>query len=87
MTDQFADRHIGIDSVAQLRMLEAVGYDTVEALMDAAVPTAIRLAEGGPSTIPEPATEREALDKNSRDPRYKHLVHLRVHGSAGTRIY
>jgi glycine dehydrogenase len=61
MTDQFADRHIGIDSVAQLRMLEAVGYDTVEALMDAAVPTAIRLAEGGPSTIPEPATEREAL--------------------------
>ncbi|MEO6533646.1 MAG: aminomethyl-transferring glycine dehydrogenase, partial [Pseudolysinimonas sp.] len=61
MTDQFADRHIGIDSVAQLSMLEAVGYDSVEALMDAAVPTAIRLAEGGPSSIPEPATEREAL--------------------------
>ena len=61
MTDQFADRHIGIDSVAQLRMLEAVGYDTVDALMDAAVPSAIRLTEGGPTSIPEPATEREAL--------------------------
>ena len=61
MTDQFADRHIGTDSVAQLAMLEAVGYDSVDALMDAAVPTAIRLAEGAPSTIPAAATEREAL--------------------------
>jgi len=61
MTDQFADRHIGTDSVAQLAMLEAVGYDSVDALMDAAVPTAIRLTEGAPSSIPEPATEREAL--------------------------
>ncbi|HEY4152687.1 MAG TPA: glycine dehydrogenase (aminomethyl-transferring), partial [Pseudolysinimonas sp.] len=61
MTDQFADRHIGTDSVAQLTMLETVGYDSVDALMDAAVPTAIRLTEGGPTTIPAPATEREAL--------------------------
>ncbi len=61
MTDLFADRHIGTDSVAQLAMLEAVGYDSVEALMDAAVPAAIRLAEGGPTSIPAPATEREAL--------------------------
>src|SRR6476469_6796987 len=61
MTDQFADRHIGTDSVPQLAMLEAVGYDSVDALMDAAVPTAIRLAEGSASTSPEPATEREAL--------------------------
>jgi glycine dehydrogenase len=60
MTDQFADRHIGTDSVAQLAMLAAVGYDSIDALMDAAVPTAIRVAEL-PSTIPAPATEREAL--------------------------
>ena len=32
MTDAFADRHIGTDSVAQLAMLDAVGYDTVDAL-------------------------------------------------------
>jgi len=61
MTDQFADRHIGTDSVAQLAMLETVGYDSVEALMDAAVPTAIRVTERAPSSIPAPATEREAL--------------------------
>jgi glycine dehydrogenase len=60
MTDQFADRHIGTDSVAQLAMLEAVGYDSIDALMDAAVPTAIRQTEL-PRSIPAPATEREAL--------------------------
>ncbi|CAN5432554.1 aminomethyl-transferring glycine dehydrogenase [soil metagenome] len=60
MTDQFADRHIGTDSVAQLTMLDAVGYDSIDALMDAAVPTAIRIAQL-PSSIPAPATEREAL--------------------------
>jgi glycine dehydrogenase len=60
MTDQFADRHIGTDSVAQLAMLEAVGYDSIDALMDAAVPPAIRVAESA-STIPAPATERETL--------------------------
>jgi glycine dehydrogenase len=60
MTDQFADRHIGTDSVAQLAMLEAVGYDSIDALMDAAVPSAIRQAELS-SSIPAAATEREAL--------------------------
>jgi glycine dehydrogenase len=60
MTDQFADRHIGTDSVAQLAMLEAVGYDSIDALMDAAVPPAIRVIESA-STIPAPATERETL--------------------------
>jgi glycine dehydrogenase len=60
MTEQFADRHIGTDSVAHLAMLEAVGYDSIDALMDAAVPSAIRQAEL-PSSIPTPATEREAL--------------------------
>ncbi|MFC5500995.1 aminomethyl-transferring glycine dehydrogenase [Lysinimonas soli] len=61
MTDQFADRHIGTDFLAQSTMLEAVGYATVDELMDAAVPTAIRVAEGAPTSIPAPATEREAL--------------------------
>ena len=60
MTDQFADRHIGTDSVAHLTMLEAVGYDSIDALMDAAVPSAIRQSNGA-SSIPAPATERETL--------------------------
>ena len=58
---EFADRHIGTDSVAQLAMLATVGHDTVEGLMDAAVPPAIRVAPVADSRIPAPATEREAL--------------------------
>ncbi|MEO8263779.1 MAG: aminomethyl-transferring glycine dehydrogenase, partial [Pseudolysinimonas sp.] len=61
MADLFADRHVGTDSVAQLAMLEAVGYDTVDALMDAAVPDAIRLAPDAPTSIPPAASERETL--------------------------
>ncbi|CAN5182547.1 aminomethyl-transferring glycine dehydrogenase [soil metagenome] len=61
MPDLFADRHIGTDSVAQLAMLEAVGYDTIDALMDAAVPAGIRLDPSAESSIPAAATEREAL--------------------------
>jgi len=61
MAELFADRHVGTDSVAQLAMLEAVGYDTIDALMDAAVPPAIRLDEAAPSSLPAPASERETL--------------------------
>ena len=52
MADLFADRHVGTDSVAQLAMLEAIGYDTIDALMDAAVPDAIKLDPDAPSAIP-----------------------------------
>jgi glycine dehydrogenase len=61
MSERFADRHIGTDSVAQLTMLEVVGYDTIDALMDAAVPPGIRLDETAPTSIPAAATERETL--------------------------
>jgi glycine dehydrogenase len=56
----FVDRHIGTDAAAQAAMLAAVGYDSVEALMDAAVPPGIRVAEQD-TTLPPAATEREAL--------------------------
>jgi glycine dehydrogenase len=65
MSERFQDRHIGTDSVAQLEMLSAVGYDSVDELVLAAVPKSIQLkpvaelVEG--STIPRAATEREAL--------------------------
>ncbi|WP_219995912.1 aminomethyl-transferring glycine dehydrogenase [Schumannella soli] len=45
-------------------MLEAVGYDSVDALMDAAVPAGIRLQPGetdGTAALPPAASEREAL--------------------------
>ena len=61
MADSFQDRHIGTDSVAQLEMLSAVGYDTVEELVLAAVPRGILAEALTNSTIPDAASERDAL--------------------------
>ena len=58
---RFADRHIGTDAAAQRTMLAAVGYDSVEALMSAAVPSGIRVADDLASTLPPAASERETL--------------------------
>lgn len=61
MHEQFADRHIGTDAAAQATMLAALGYDSVEALVEAAVPNSIAVGPIENSTIPAAATEREAL--------------------------
>jgi glycine dehydrogenase len=55
----FADRHIGTDSASQAIMLQAVGYSTVDDLMEAAVPSGIRAAAA--LSLPEARSEREAL--------------------------
>ncbi|SCG35950.1 aminomethyl-transferring glycine dehydrogenase [Micromonospora coxensis] len=57
--EQFADRHIGPDRDDERRMLQAVGYDSIDELMDAAIPEVIRWH--GTLDLPEPAGEREAL--------------------------
>ncbi|MGB2570051.1 aminomethyl-transferring glycine dehydrogenase [Micromonospora citrea] len=57
--EQFADRHIGPDRADERRMLQAVGYDSIDELMDAAIPEVIRWH--GTLDLPEPAGEREAL--------------------------
>jgi glycine dehydrogenase len=59
--DAFSRRHIGTDSSAQASMLAALGYDSVDALLDAAVPAGIRMREDGPSMLPAAATETQAL--------------------------
>ena len=61
MSVPFSARHIGTDEAAQSRMLATLGYESVEALVDAAVPDTIAVAPIAPSRIPEPASEREAL--------------------------
>jgi glycine dehydrogenase len=60
-TNGFAGRHIGTDSAAQATMLAAVGYDTLEALVEAAVPPSIHVGPIEHSTIPAAASERAAL--------------------------
>ncbi len=57
----FTRRHVGIGAAAQKVMLDTLGYDSLDALMDAAVPQGIRQAVISQSTIPAAASEREAL--------------------------
>ncbi len=61
MTGLFADRHIGTDAAAQRTMLDALGYDSVDALVQAAVPASIHAKPRPTSDIPPAATEAEAL--------------------------
>ena len=57
----FAERHIGTTADAQARMLDALGYDSVDALVTAAVPESIHVRPVANSVIPAAATERESL--------------------------
>ncbi|MEY4079286.1 MAG: aminomethyl-transferring glycine dehydrogenase, partial [Actinomycetota bacterium] len=55
----FKYRHIGTTASDQQIMLEAIGYSSIQQLMDAAVPGVIRFK--GEGTLPEPVSEAEAL--------------------------
>ncbi|MEV4543570.1 aminomethyl-transferring glycine dehydrogenase [Micromonospora echinaurantiaca] len=59
MTEQFAARHIGPDPDDERRMLETVGYGSIDELMDAAIPEVIRWH--GTLDLPAPATEQQAI--------------------------
>ncbi|HEX2893100.1 MAG TPA: aminomethyl-transferring glycine dehydrogenase [Marmoricola sp.] len=54
----FVDRHIGPDTDAIADMLKVVGFDSLDALMDAAVPGRIRTTDA--LALPEPASEARA---------------------------
>ena len=57
----FTDRHIGIGAHDRARMLEVVGYDSVEQLVQTAVPASIHVRPRETSELPPAATEAEAL--------------------------
>jgi len=61
VTELFQDRHIGTDAAAQATMLGAVGYASVEALVDAAVPPSIHVKPLERSSIPPAASERDTI--------------------------
>ena len=61
MTAAFSSRHIGTDDNAQALMLNRLGFPSLDALMDAAVPGHLRMAEIAESVIPPAASEAEAL--------------------------
>ena len=62
-TDSFARRHLGDDQAGTAAMLAELDYPSVEALVDAAVPTHIRR---GPLNLPEAAGESAALHGSLR---------------------
>jgi glycine dehydrogenase len=68
--EDFAPRHLGPDDEAIARMLEVVGYDSLDALIDAAVPESIRRREPLALTaVPDEATAlarlREIAGRNT----------------------
>ncbi|KQQ22903.1 glycine dehydrogenase [Rathayibacter sp. Leaf299] len=81
---EFESRHIGTDADAQRTMLAALGYDSVDALVTAAVPESIRVRDLAP-VLPEPATETEALAElralAARNTVRRPLIGLGYHGT------
>ena len=59
MSDAFADRHIGLRSEDEGKMLAALGYGTAGELLRAAVPASIHMTRA--LAVPGPLTEAEAL--------------------------
>jgi len=62
--DEFVRRHVGTSDDEQSAMLKVLGYETLDALMDAAVPDAVRSLRE--LSLPPAASEREVLDELRR---------------------
>jgi len=81
--DSFARRHIGPSDADASAMAKAVGFESVDALVDQAIPASIRI--NGIESLPAPSTESETLaelrkiaDKNQR---FKSYIGLGYHGT------
>ncbi len=59
--DEFVRRHVGTSDDEQSAMLKSLGYETLDALIDAAVPDRVRSLEE--LRLPPAASEREVLDE------------------------
>ena len=59
--DEFAHRHLGLTDADRAHMLAVVGMDSLESLLDATIPSAIRMREL--MSLPQPLAETEVLDE------------------------
>ena len=59
--DSFLRRHLGPSETDQALMLKELGYESLDALVDEAVPEIIRLRR--PLALPEPRSEQQALEE------------------------
>ena len=57
--DQFVHRHIGPSPAEGAAMLQAIGFDSTDALIDSLVPESIRLSED--LDLPEALSEHDAM--------------------------
>src|SRR5688572_22281630 len=60
-TDRFVHRHLGPNEAEQQTMLRALGRPSLDALIDATVPAAIRFRRA--LDLPAPLSEREAMQE------------------------
>ena len=60
-TDQFKHRHMGSQGTDKQKMLDKVGFDSLESLIDSTVPPQIRLPKK--LVLDAPLSESEALSK------------------------
>ncbi len=81
--DHFATRHLGLSESDRRDMLKAVGYTSTEALLDATIPSAIRLRES--MTLSAPVSEHEVhallRSKFSRDAHRTSLIGQGYYGT------
>lgn len=82
--DTFERRHTGSPAAEVAEMLRAVGYDSIDALVDAAVPANIRLKRA--LRLPAALGEREALEElrsiASRNKIFRSFIGMGYYGTA-----
>ncbi len=80
--EQFADRHIGLSDEAVATMLTRLGYASLDELMDAAVPAAIRSGSLDlPAAASEQATAAELRALASHNRPAESMIGLGYHGT------
>ncbi|MDX1438830.1 MAG: aminomethyl-transferring glycine dehydrogenase [Rubricoccaceae bacterium] len=81
--DSFVNRHLGPDDVETQEMLDALGFDSLDALTNAAIPAAIRM--DGDLQIPHGLSERELLNRAEELARhnevYRSYIGMGYHGT------
>ena len=64
--DTFVQRHIGPDAGEQQKMLKTIGYDSLDAFVDASVPPSIRLPASTGDDVVIPSLSESELFKRAR---------------------
>ncbi len=82
-SDTFAHRHIGPDDADVDAMLDTLGYESLDALVDATVPDAIRAER--PLDLPPAQTEEQVLDEARRlgaeNENWRSFIGMGYHGT------